>query len=48
MCHERSVDKGRMKRKKDGMPDEQDVQNETNDRTREAKIVEGNIVTERS
>lgn len=42
MRRKRSVDKGkRMERRKDGsVADEQDVQNERNDRTREAKTVE--------
>lgn len=41
MRHKRSVDKGRrMERRKDSMPDEQDVQNERDDRTREAKTVD--------
>lgn len=38
MRHKRSVDKGRrMKRRKDSVPDEQDVRN---DRTSEAKTVQ--------
>lgn len=41
MRRKRSVDKGRrMERRKDSVADEQDVQNERNDRTREAKTVE--------
>lgn len=41
MRRKRSVDKGRrMERRKDSAADEQDVQNERNDRTREAKTVE--------